>query len=290
MYVLQDDILSIKVNPKGAELVSLFHKNDKIEYLWNADPAFWGKHSPVLFPIVGALKDNCYYYNNKSYMLGRHGFARDRIFSLNGASSSELCLTLLSDERSLLQFPFKFRLDIIYQLQDNRLLVTYRVTNTGSAEMYFSIGGHPAFSVPFIKGTDYTDYYLEFEKTETADRWPISAEGLIETRSKPLLSNMQQLPLQRALFYQDALVFKDIRSERVSLRHKDSSKGISFIFKGFPYLGIWAAKDADFVCIEPWCGIADSVNTNQQLKSKEGINNLPVDGVFERKWECVVQN
>ncbi|HTN06555.1 aldose 1-epimerase family protein [Agriterribacter sp.] len=284
MFILQNDMLRITVKEKGAELVSLYHKKDAIEYIWSGNPAFWAKHSPVLFPIVGALKNDTYYYNNKLYHLSRHGFARDRQFTLSAATASELCFTLESDAGTLQQFPFEFKLDMIYRLQQNGLTVMYRVTNTGSGNMYFSVGGHPAFSVPFVEGTDYNDYYLEFNEPELAGRWPISANGLIENDSAPLLVNTQKLPLRKELFYRDALVFKNLRSRKVRLLSNRHNKGIAFDFAGFPYLGIWAAKDADFVCIEPWCGIADPVTSNQQLPDKEGINRLAPQAVFERSW------
>ncbi len=284
MITLRNDVLRITVKEKGAELVSLYHEKDAIEYMWSGNPAFWGKHSPVLFPIVGALKNDTCYYNNKSYHLSRHGFARDMPFTLSTATDSELCFTLESDAATLQQYPFAFRFDILYRLQESRLTVMYRVKNTGSGDMYFSVGGHPAFSVPFVEGTAYDDYYLEFNKTENAGRWPISAEGLIETDAEPFLTDTKKLPLRKELFYRDAIVFKNLRSDTVRLRSFKHNKGIEFNFPGFPYLGIWAAKDADFICIEPWCGIADPVSSNQQLTDKEGINRLAPQSVFERSW------
>lgn len=283
-YTIQNDHLSIAVQAKGAELVSLYHKKHTLEYMWNGDPAFWGKHSPVLFPIVGTLKNDTYYYNNSAYHLSRHGFARDRPFTLSAAAASELCFTLESDAGTLQQFPFEFKFDIIYRLQQSRLTVTYMVQNTGNGDMYFSVGGHPAFTVPVVEGTDYNDYYLEFNEPEIAGRWPISAEGLIKTDAEPFLLHTNKLPLRKELFYRDALVFKNLRSDTVRLRSSKHDEGIEFNFSGFPYLGIWAAKDANFVCIEPWCGIADSVNSSQQLAEKEGINRLPPQAIFERSW------
>lgn len=283
-YTIQNDHLSITVQAKGAELVSLYNKKEKLEYMWNGDPAFWGKHSPVLFPIIGALKNNTYYYNNKAYQLGRHGFARDMQFTVVEQTTSSVGFSLVSNADTLQKFPFEFGFDIVYLLQQDRLTVTYRVKNTGNSDMYFSVGGHPAFKVPVVEGTDYDDYYLEFNKTENAGRWPISAEGLIETDAEPFLLNTNKLPLRKELFYRDAIVFKNLRSDTVRLRSSKHDKGIEFNFPGFPYLGIWAAKDAGFVCIEPWCGIADSVNSNQQLTEKEGINRLDPGSVFERSW------
>ena len=252
--------------------------------MWSGDPAFWGKHSPVLFPIIGELKNNTYYYNNKAYRLSRHGFARDMEFTVVEQTTSSVGFSLLSNADTLQKFPFEFGFDIEYLLQQDWLTVTYKVKNTGNDDMYFSVGGHPAFKVPLVEGTAYDDYYLEFNKTENAGRWPISAEGLIETDAEPFLLNTNKLPLRKELFYRDAIVFKNLRSDTVRLRSSKHDKGIEFNFPGFPYLGVWAAKDADFVCIEPWCGIADPVNSSQQLTEKEGINRLAPQGIFERSW------
>ena len=284
MFNIQNDCLSVTIHPKGAELKSLYNKNTGIGYLWSGDPAYWAKTSPVLFPIVGTLKNDAFNYGGKSYPLGRHGFARDMDFKVTDENPSSITFTLTSNEETLQKFPFPFHFDIIYSIAKDQLRVSYRVVNTGDKTMYFSVGAHPAFNVPLIPGSDYTDYYLEFDKTENAGRWPISKDGLIETASIPLLDNTKVLPLTKALFHADAIVFKELRSTSVSLLSNRSPHGLRFDFSGFPYLGIWAAKNADFVCIEPWCGIADSVNSNQQLEEKEGINRLMPNDVFERSW------
>jgi galactose mutarotase-like enzyme len=152
--------------------------------------------------------------------------------------------------------------------------------------MYFSVGGHPAFKVPLVYGTTYTDYYLEFNNDKSLPRWPISAAGLIENKSLPVLSGTSILPLTKELFFKDALVFKHPASSVVSLRSAKTNHGLDFNISAFPYLGIWAAKNADFVCIEPWCGIADSVDADQQLIHKEGINKLNAGEIFERSWNA----
>lgn len=284
MYTIQNDLLKVDINSKGAELNSIYHKGNELEYMWSGDPAFWGKHSPVLFPIVGTLKGDIYYFEDKEYHLGRHGFARDMVFAVTGKTGTEITFSLESNQQTLEKFPFFFRFDIIYSLHADRLKVTYRVINTDSADMFFSVGGHPAFKVPLLDGLAYEDYYLEFTEKENAGRWPISKDGLIETFHEPLLNNDNCLPLTKSLFYNDALVLKGLTSLAIFLKSNKAANGLEFNFSGFPYLGIWAAKDADFVCIEPWCGIADSTETNQQFTEKEGINKLSAESVFERSW------
>ena len=284
MFSIENDDLVVAINPKGAEIQSIYHKQTKLEYMWSGDPAFWGKKSPILFPIVGTLKNDTYYYEEKPYKLSRHGFARDMEFEVLPQEKNSIIFLLRSNDASFQNFPFHFELRIVYTLHENAIQVGYNVSNTSNHEMYFSVGGHPAFKVPLVSDFNYEDYYLEFNEEETKPRWPISKDGLIESNPEPLLQQTNILPLSKQLFLKDAIVMKNLTSSIVSLKSDKSPHGLDFDFGNFPYLGIWAAKNADFVCIEPWCGIADSVNTNQQLINKEGINKLNAGEIFERSW------
>ncbi len=284
MFTIENEELKIIISSKGAELQSIYNKKIQLEYLWNGDPAFWAKRSPILFPIVGTLKEDTYYYDNKQYHLSRHGFARGMEFEASQLENDSITFFLNSSETTLENFPFEFELRIIYALQENNLRVSYNVSNISNHEMYFSIGGHPAFKTPLTGETNYEDYYLEFNEEETKPRWPISKDGLIETAPIPLLQQTNILRLSKDLFSKDALVLKNLTSSIVSLKTDKSSHGLDFDFGDFPYLGIWAAKNADFVCIEPWCGIADSVSANQKLVDKEGINKLNAGEIFKRSW------
>lgn len=285
MYTIEDQQLRITIHPKGAELQSIYHKGLQTEYMWNGDPAFWGKHSPLLFPMVGTLKDNTYFYGDKAFHLSRHGFARDREFAVETQSAGAITFLLKSDAASLAVYPFPFELRVSYSISGAALTTTYRVGNPADSLLYFSIGGHPAFKVPLAPGTTYTDYYLEFEQPETAGRWPISKDGLIERQPVPFLHDTRRLPLTKELFAKDAIVFKGLHSAAVTLRSDSTQRGVRMDFPGFPFLGIWAAPAADFVCIEPWCGIADPVDSNQRWTGKEGINRLEAGETFERSWK-----
>lgn len=284
MFTIENQQIKAVINAKGAELIQLFHKEHELNYLWKGDPAVWGKHSPVLFPIVGNLKNNTYFYNDQSYQLPRHGFARDKQFAVEEQTADTITFLLRNDAENFTIYPFVFEFRIRYSLFENSLAVAYEVVNAGKEVMYFSVGAHPAFALPLVPGTAYTDYYLEFNQPETAPRWPISPEGLIEQTPLPLLENTKRLNLSKNLFQKDALVLKGMASSIVTLGSDKTPHGFRFDYPGFPFLGIWAAKNADFVCIEPWCGIADSVNTNQQLPDKEGINKLVAGELFTRTW------
>lgn len=288
MITLENGNIKVAVKTKGAELDSLYSKDTELEYLWSGDEKFWNKKSPILFPIVGTLKQNTYFYEDKPYILTRHGFGRDSEFSLTEQSEHSATLTLADDENTRRHFPFPFKLDVTYTIELNTVHVRYRVTNNGSENMYFSIGAHPAFRVPLEKKRVYDDYYFEFEQIEDGYRWLISSEGLIEPNTVPFLINTNVLPINKELFRNDAIVFKYLNSTKVKLKSNKSKHGVEVGFPGFPFIGFWAAPGADFVCIEPWCGIADSTTSKQELINKEGINLLTPEQVFERTWSVTL--
>lgn len=285
MLTLENDVLKIEVEAKGAELKSVKNKITTLEYMWSGDPVFWGKTSPILFPIIGTLKKDTFLFNGKSYSLPRHGFARDSVFEIADSKKDSAVFILRSNVESLQKYPFEFQFEIHYHLVNDFLEVSYQVKNSSSGTMYFSVGAHPAFKVPLTSNSTYEDHRLDFETVEDAPRWPISKEGLIQEKPIPFFNKTSVISLTRSLFNEDALVFKKLKSSRVSIRSSTHTHGIDFDFKGFPFLGIWAAKNANFVCIEPWCGIADGVSHDQHLESKEGIEKLGPDALWSRTWK-----
>ncbi len=284
MPTLRNDVILVEISAHGAELQRIYHQQLKLDYLWNADPQYWPKHSPVLFPIVGELKNHSYKYRGKSYHVSRHGFARNMPFVITDHSDHSVTLTITDTPQTLSIYPFHFHFSIQYTIDKNRLYVIYKVKNTDEECLYFSVGGHPAFRVPLTDNTSFDDYYLSFSQVENAKRYPLSNEGLIETTPVDFFINAETLPLRRDLFYNDALVFKDMQSNSITLKSDNIDHGLTIYTAGFPYLGIWNKKDADFLCIEPWCGIADSVNAEGDITIKEGINVLQPNEVFERQW------
>jgi galactose mutarotase-like enzyme len=284
MQQLTNNFLEVSISPKGAELQSIINKQTALEYMWNADPNFWSKTSPVLFPIVGGLKNNTYQYKGNSYQLNRHGFARESTFEIHEQTVSSVSYVLQSNENTLKVYPFEFAFYVSYTIDGNKLTCTYKVENIGNEDLYFSCGAHPAFKVPLVDGTDYTDWFLQFSEVENAGKWPLSPEGLILEKPVPCLENTSKLALTKPLFYGDALVFKELQSTAISIVSEKSPHGLTMDFKGFPYYGIWSFKDADFVCLEPWCGIADNVTASGELQDKEGIVLLGAKEKWERNW------
>lgn len=283
---LQNEVLKIKFSPKGAELQSIQHING-LEYMWQADPAFWAKHSPILFPIVGSLRQDTYYFDGVAYHLPRHGFARDRLFAVHPLSASEVLFTLTDDAESRKVYPFAFEFGLRYVLKQNTLHCSYEVTNPAANDLWFSVGGHPAFAVPLLEEENYDDYSLVFNEEEPLHRYKLM-DGLISDEWEEIKAPGGRLPLHPVLFYEDAIVLKHLKSTSVSLVHKHHPHGWHFSFEGFPFLGIWAAKNAPFVCIEPWCGHADTVSHQQQLANKPGIVQLKPYEKWQRSWAVTV--
>lgn len=281
MNSISNNYLSVQIANKGAELQSICHRQHNLEYLWSGDPAVWAKKSPVLFPIIGELKDKKYTYNGKIYNLSRHGFARDMEFEVTEKHENAVTFSIHSNEKTLNVYPFEFVFSVRYTLLENALQVTYIVENKGRETMYFSAGGHPAFKVPLVDGTTYEDYQLVFDQKEILERQLLSSDGLIKKETAPLLKDENVLPLKKELFSSDAIVLQNIKSASVAIRSDKTAHGIKVNFAHFPYLGIWETKGGDFVCIEPWCGIADSADASGRLEEKKGINALKPSGKFE---------
>lgn len=281
--ILENESLVVTISTLGAELQSVINKSNQLEYLWQADPKVWARHSPVLFPIVGRLKNDTYTYNEKQYSMGQHGFARNKTFELISQSLTNARFLLKEDAETLTQYPFKFNLILSYTLTDSKLSLSYEVINTNQSEMYFSIGAHPGFRVPFFENENYEDYYLQFNETENAESHLIDG-GLISDKTKLAFENPTQINLKKELFLQDALVFKKLKSNQITLRSINHENGLSLTANDFPFYGIWAQKNADFVCLEPWCGIADRLKGQSDLSLKEGINCLQASENFVRMF------
>lgn len=281
--ILQNDYLKVDIAPLGAELKSIISYKGT-ELLWQGNPLYWSKTSPVLFPIVGGVKNNYFEYKNEKYSLDRHGFARDCFFQEECISKNKLIYTLKSNAETLKRYPFDFVLQITYELLEKQLKCTYTVENTSKETMLFSIGAHPAFD---LQG-DMTNYELLFSN-DTILVCNTLKDGLIAEKVKTIDLDNQKLALKPELFKEDALVLKNLKSNQLILKNKSTSEQFTFSFENFPYFGIWAAKNAPFVCLEPWCGIADSVNHTNILKEKEGINELVPSESFERSWGVTIE-
>ena len=285
---IENDFLRVEFSLKGAELKSIFNKKNKKEILWQADPKFWPKSSPILFPIVGALKNDKYTYLDKQYSLSRHGFARDMVFDKIEDNESKIIFSLKSNKDTIKIYPFQFDLQIIYSLESNRLNVDYIVKNLEKEnDLLFSLGAHPAFNIEVNENKNYSDYEIYFPSDEFLEINQLT-NNLIAENKKIINLNNKKLDLSYQLFESDALVMTNLKSESLILRNKIDNDSLIFSFNNFPFFGIWAAKNANFVCLEPWSGIADFENHNQHLEQKVGILKLSSTENWKANWSIEI--
>ena len=281
-YTISNGVVRAVISDKGAELKSLKLCTSGEEFMWGADPAYWGKSSPVLFPFVGTIKNNVYTYKNKNYeMSSRHGFARDRKFEVAEKSEESISFKLSWDDESLKIYPFKFELYLVYSLDEFELKITYLVKNLDGEEMYFSLGAHPAFSTPVDVNAGFEDYYLEFEKTENSEMFVLDDFGLISEEKQAFLAGTDVIPMKEDLFEKDAIIFENLKSKSVSLKCRSKSRKVEVNYSGFRYIAFWNVPGAKFVCIEPWLGISDFYNSDGSIENKTGIERIEGNGSFK---------
>ncbi|MDT0016562.1 aldose 1-epimerase family protein [Listeria swaminathanii] len=289
MIKLENELLLVEMKTAGAELTRILRKDTGLEYLWNADSKFWGRHSPVLFPTVGRLVEDTYLVDGKPYHLGQHGFARDRDFKVMEQTENSVRFELDSDEDSLAIYPYKFKLSIIYTIEKDSVAVSYEVENRDDKRIYFSIGAHPAFNLPLTEGTAFEDYYLDFGTEENLETLCLEGpyrSGVIEkVTSEPA----RYLPLSYDLFKNDALIFEALKQKEVTIKSDKTPHFVKVSFPEFPFVGIWTAKTGTpFLCIEPWYGIADGAGKSVELRDKAGIEHLEPEAVFASEYTITV--
>ncbi len=276
MYTLQNSYLQVIVKKTGAELASIKSKITDTEYIWQANPEIWNNHAPNLFPIIGALKNGYYTYENKKYSLPKHGFIRyNEAIILKKQTNTTLVFSLLFSKKTLAQYPFKFEYEITYELIDKTVHIKHNVINLDNKSIFFSLGGHPAFNCPINNNETYSDYYLEFDQIESVNTHLLNKSGLITNQQKPILQQQNILHLHPDIFLDDALIFTTLNSKKIALKSNKIGTILNLHFNDFPYIGLWAKPNVPYVCIEPWLGIADFEDTDQNLQTKHGIITLP---------------
>lgn len=275
MITISNEFITATFSEIGAELKSL--KCDGKEHIWYSDPAYWTGSSPVLFPICSGLKDDEFIYEGKTYTMQKHGFARRAEFAVETVDTSSATFLLSSENCPQENYPFQYEFRIIYTLIGKKLNVEYNIRNLTDGDMYFSVGAHEAYLCP--EGIE--NYEIVFEKTEDFDAYQLEGP-LLSDNTKNYGKNTGVLQLDNSLFENDCLIFKNLNSRSVNLVNKTTDQKIKVDFEGFDFLLIWTVQDAPFICIEPWCGVTDNVNTTKQLPQKEGIERIEKGGSFYR--------
>lgn len=288
LHTLENSRLKITAEDHGGELKSITSKIDGTEYLWNSDPTWWKYSAPVLFPIVGTVKNGEYRVGDQTFKLPQHGFARVSDFKCVDESDSKITFALEWNEKTLEVYPFKFRLEISHVLNENSVETIWTVKNFDKQKIYFSIGAHPALRCPIDPNETFEDCYLKFNAEEKSSRLLLSKDGLTHDRVPTI--DGSTIDLNYDLFKGDALIFDDLKSTEITICSKKSSKSITLATKGFPFWGIWTPDrgGAPFLCIEPWQGHADFVDFDGDFKDKDGIVSLNVGDVFKTGYTFII--
>lgn len=288
MVTLKNEFLQVVINELGAELTSVRSLDNDLEYIWRADKQVWGRHAPVLFPIVGRLKEDHYEYQGTTYEMHQHGFARDSKFEVVDANETHATLKLTDSDKSHKLYPFEFELVISFDLKDHELHETYRVYNPDAENpLLFSIGGHPGFNTNLGAGQVFEDVRLSVAPKKTYQQIPLKAP-LNDADNAFSVDFSKSLPLNHEAFKDDAIILELHNQETtLMLDNQKNDHGVALTIENAPYVGVWSPypTKGDFVCIEPWWGIADNVNSSGKLEEKMGIVNLEPQSEASQSFE-----
>lgn len=289
IHVLENDSLTLQFDELGAKMISISDRITGVQYLWDADPDYWKRHSPILFPFVGTLKDKSYQYAGNTYSVMPHGFARDMYFTVTHKTQEEIWFALDATDKTKEIYPFDFRLELGYRLESRKITVLWRVLNKGQATMYFSIGGHPAFYCPLDPQENQSEYYFAFDTLDPIHYLHIDENGLVkkkpQNKQNILTTDNGILPIDSRMFDYDALIIENDQCHQVSLLDTTKLPYLTVTFEA-PLFGLWspAKKNAPFVCIEPWYGRCDGDDFNGTLEEREFGNSLSPGGVFDANY------
>ena len=286
MQTLKNEILTIQVSEHGAELQSI--RKDDYEYLWQGNPEYWGRRSPVLFPIVGSVWEKCFRVDGKVYEMGQHGFARDMDFELVSAADTEVWYRLESSEKTLAAYPWPFVLEIGYRLEGNSVKVLWKVTNAGDTEMFFQIGAHPAFNYPGYDPDAVDRGVVAFDRNDNLQRSGFKGKGCVDPQARfPIpLSDDGMLRLKRDTFDDiDTLMLENDQVHKIVFLKNDSSPYLTVTFDA-PVVAIWSPpkRNAPFFCIEPWYGRCDRADFTGEFKDRDWVNPLAPGATFAASY------
>ena len=286
LHTLENSRLCIAIDDHGAELSSIYDKDYQREILWQADPSYWKRHAPVLFPNVGRHYKDCWRLDGVQYSSKQHGFARDKDFICVEKTDCSVTHLLKSDDDTKAVYPFDFELFITHTLREQDITVSWNVHNTGTRKMYFTIGGHPAFNVPVLEGTKQTDYYLTFDNRTSIPYLlldPSSGTAQTEKQYQLELTDGKFL-IQPDMFDRDALIFSEGVIQKAGIAFPDGTPYLELCCDGFPNFGIWSVPKAPFICLEPWMGRCDDSVFTGSLFEKQNINEVIPQETFTSQY------
>ena len=273
-YKIENEFLTCEIDDMGAQLHSLVSKENGKEYIWQGNPDIWYGQAPVLFPVIGQLINDKYFYNGVEYTMPKHGLARKLSFNVKECEGAKAVFSLESDENTLKAYPFEFEYLVTFELKGKSLVNTMTVVNKTKGEMYFSVGAHPGFNCN-------VGDVIEFEQPETLATERIDKENLIIPEKFPFMENEKSFVITKGIFEPDALILSDIKSEKLRIKGEKEMEGTCV---KCPFRGIWAKPGAPYVCIEPWYGVNDGREVKKDISEKRGIERLGEGETFEFSW------
>ncbi len=279
MIHIENDTFSAGIQLKGAELASLVHKATGREWMWSADPEIWGNSAPILFPIVGFIHPEETLIDGKPYAIPKHGILRGRDATLVEQGGDYAVFQFQANDETLALYPFGFRFLVRFQLLEQGLQVDYSIQNDGAEDMLFSVGSHPAFALD-LEQNRFEDYEIVFEEAEELDLYGLE-NNLMVLKQESYLNQESRIQLSETLFHDDALVFKQLRSRKVSLMNTRTGERLDMDLREAPHLGIWAKAGAAYVCIEPWYTTNDAADSDGKFENKDGVMRMPPGESFE---------
>ncbi len=287
-YQICNEELCLTISDMGAEMQSV--RRDGREYLWNGDSTYWPERAPILFPFVGRFTDGRYLLDGEEYKMDIHGFARHFPYKVLCRNENEIVFELCDNEETFKMYPYHFRLQAAYKVQGHKIIITYRVYNCSENTMYFGIGAHPGFALPFDEGVDFADYYLEFSGKSRPMRIGHTEACFLsgESREYPLEGG-KYLKLSHDMFDDDAVVLREIADE-VTLKSDKGERRVTVSYPNFPFLGFWHAPKtkAPYLCIEPWASLPSRQDIIEEFRYKSDLVRLAPGGVYQNEWSISV--
>ena len=283
MVVIKNDKLTVEINELGAELMSV-KGEDGTEYLWQGDKKYWGGRSPILFPYVGRFMNGEYTFDGKTYKMNIHGFARRSVFSVNKVSDEQAVLTISSNDETKEVYPFDFEFSVDYKLDGAKLYMTFNVVNKNNYTMYFGVGGHPGINVPFEKGTDFEDYYLDFGDAKSLKKVELSENCLTTDIRTEYMLDGGKINLKHSLFDNDAIIFENA-PKTVAIKSKKTGKAVRATYNDMDYIAFWHATktDAPYVCIEPWSSLPSRQDVVEDFATQPSLLSVEAGGTYKNE-------
>ena len=292
MNILENEYLKVKLHPKGAEIIEIISKKNNVNYMWKRDPRQWASSAPILFPIIGKVRNDTLKIDGKDYHLTSHGFSRHTQYQVANATDSKVVYKLIPNDEIKAIFPYDFVLTVTYTLEGSTLSCNVAVHNPSSDDILFQVGGHPAFACPFYDGESSNDYFLEFNQNEKLDQKILDLEkGGMSHQTRMFLNNEKRFFVTQSQFNDDAIVVENFKSNMIALKSINHNHQIKFHMENFTHLGIWAAKHVgDLLAIEPWCGHTDYYDFDGELKDKVGVVKLSSKQDFDCTFKVEIDN